>query len=491
MSNKTGPKTAALDTPLDLPRRNKRNRNFDDFCRRFFVLKSKKGPAPLKPRPWQLDIVASFFDSGQIRLAGLQIGRGNGKSSLLAAIGAWDLFCGQYGANICLTATDERQAGIIFDTVKFAVEHSPELAARAQIYRDKIIVPSRAATLRVLPAASNSLEGLDFSLAILDEAGFASNDTFATLLDSQGKREQSILCLIGTPGPNADSPLGNLREQARTDPDDLTAWVEFSSDDDRSHPWDCQHCLEAANPALGDFLHRSGVDAARPPKVSVARWERVRLGRWVTGNGDGWIDRTTWMECQDERVILPGASVVLAVDGSRVSDSTALVMVSVEDKPIVQLMGLWQPHLQDDDYRIPVADVENRIRAISDIYNVVELTGDPAQGWGRSFSILRDEGFKVVEFPNSPSRMIPATANFKLAVEQGEVSHDGNEQLAAHVSNAVMYERERGYQIHKPSEHSPRKIDAAVTAVMAHSRAKWHATQKLPRNQFRSIRIPV
>ena len=488
MSAKTGPKAPVTLTALNIGNARKNSRKFDLFCRQYFFVKGKAGPQPLKPRKWQTFIVASFFDSKQVRLAGLQIGRGNGKSTLLAAIALWNLFT-TYGADVVCCATDERQAGIIYDIARYAIEHSPALSARALIYKDKITVPGLDATLRVLPAKSDSLEGLNYSLAILDEAGFANKDTFATLLDAQGKRDESILVLIGTPGPASDSPLASTRDDARTSPDDpLTAWVEFSADDYRSHPWDCLHCLQAANPAYADFLFAAGVDASRPPKVPEARWRRVRLGQWVTGSGDQWIDRADWDECQDARVILPGSPVVLAIDGSRVEDSTALVMVSVEAKPIVQLVQLWEPHLEGDDYRVPVLDVERKIIELADIFNVREVTGDPF-GWSRTFEVLKERGLPVTEFPNTRERTTPAVAAFKTAVAEQEISHDGSHKLAAHISNAVMDEWARGYTIRKASPHSKAKIDAAICAVMGLTRAKWHAAQKPKATGFRKVEI--
>lgn len=475
MATKTGPKAIASAEPLALPNRRMRSKSFDDFCKTYLSLKRSPGK-PFKPARFQLDIVSQIFDSGEVYLAGLQIGRKNGKTALCAALALWDLFTGIYAANIVCCAVDERQAMLLFEEAVWMVENSPELASRAQIYKDRIVVPGRAATLRALPAEAKRLEGLLYSTAILDEAGDASLDTYETLLDAQGALDESRLLLIGTPSGRDDTPLYRVRETVRTDPSPSRVWIEYSADDYRSHEWSCPHCLELGNPAIAaGFLKPKAMEASRPPAVSITRWRQRRLGQWISGTGEQWLDRHVWDAlAEPERVILPGAPVVLAVDGSRVEDSTALVMVSIEARPIVQLVGLWQPHLHDDSYRVPVLDVEARIRQLSDIYSVKEVTGDPAQGWNRSFSILADENLPVVEFPNSSARMMPAIAAFKLAVQNAELSHADDDRLGVHIANAVMRERERGYLIYKPAANSPKKIDAAICAVMAHSRARWH-----------------
>jgi phage terminase large subunit-like protein len=483
MKTNAGPKAAADDSPLLLPNRRIRSKSFDDFCRKYVPIRSKTGPVPLKPRKWQREIVSKIFDDVSVRLAGLQISRGNGKTSLCAAIGLWDLFCGQYGANVVACAVDERQATILFDVARWMVENSPELASRAQVYKDKIVVPGRSSTLRVLPAEAKRLEGLDFSLCILDESGVASADTFEVLNDSQGKRETSTLLLIGTPGIDPDAPLARVREYNRATPGDVV-WIEYSADDFKQHDWDCQHCLRLANPAYGDFLFASGVASSKPPKSTEARWRRVRLGQWVTGSGDGYLDKGPWDACAEPaRVILPGSPVVLGLDGSRSDDATALVAVSIEARPIVQVLGLWEPRLHDADYRVPVLAVEDAIRSAADVYSVTEIAADPF-GWSRTLEVLKDEGCSVVEFPNTRERVSPVVASFREAVFQREISHDGDPKLAAHVTNAVVVEWARGIIVSKPSPKSARKIDALMATLFAFSRAKYHAAQKPKNNRL-------
>ena len=127
--------------------------------------------------------------------------RGNGKSSLLAALGIWELFFGGEGASVVIVAVDARQAGIIYNIGRRLVELSPELEKRCQIGKEKLYIPARDATFECLPAEPKRLEGLDFSLCLLDEAGVVDRATYEVLTLAQGKREVSTLIAIGTPGP--------------------------------------------------------------------------------------------------------------------------------------------------------------------------------------------------------------------------------------------------------------------------------------------------
>lgn len=206
-------------------------------------------------RPWQLDWVASIFDRPKRpRIAGLMIGRANGKSTLAAALGLWNFFCGGQGATVVIVAVSKDQAGIIYRAARRMVELSPALASRCQIGRDRLYLPRTDATLECLPADPKALEGLDYTLALLDEAGVVDRATYEVLVLAQGKREVSSLIAIGTPGPDpTDSVLTDLRNMHAELGDDYVAWREFSADAFQHHDVTCRHCWELANPALGDF----------------------------------------------------------------------------------------------------------------------------------------------------------------------------------------------------------------------------------------------
>ena len=71
-------------------------------------------------------------------------------------------------------------------------------------------------------------------------------------------------------------------------------------------------------------------------------------------------------------------------------------------------------------------------------------------------------------------RMAAAVASFYQAVTSGGLTHNGHAGLARHCSNAVLKESAQGAYIVKEDKASPRKIDAAIAAVIAYNRAAWH-----------------
>ena len=69
-----------------------------------------------------------------------------------------------------------------------------------------------------------------------------------------------------------------------------------------------------------------------------------------------------------------------------------------------------------------------------------------------------------------------AVSRFTSAALTGGLAHDGDPRLARHIGHVVARETAEGVLLGKDSKASPRRIDAAIAAVIAHERANWHAT---------------
>jgi phage terminase large subunit-like protein len=349
------------------------------------------------------------------------------------------------------------------------VELHPELEARVQLYHDHMTVPARGSSFHVLPAVPKRLEGLDYTLALVDEAGRVDQEVYEVISLATGKQKASVVLAIGTPGPELEQTvLGRLRTYALDHPTDpLVVWREHSAAGFEDHPVDCRHCWEVANPALDDFLARDGLQACLPPKMREASFRRARLCQLTDQLEEAWLPPSAWAACADvDHLVADGAEVVLAFDGSFNGDTTVLVVASVDQRPHVDLVELWEAA----GNQVPIVDVEAAIRAACRRWRVLEIAADPFR-WARSLQLLEGEGLPVMEYPQSPGRMTPATARFYEAVVNQQLTHSGDSRLARHVGNAILREDARGARLAKERKDSPRRIDAAVAAVMAHDRA--------------------
>jgi phage terminase large subunit-like protein len=187
-----------------------------------------------------------------------------------------------------------------------------------------------------LPAEPKRLEGLDPKLAILDEIGVISRDTYEVMALAQGKRETSTLLGIGTPGPDPmNNVLADMRTYAAEHPEDRSfVWREFSAAGFEDHPPDCAHCWELANPALDDFLHRDALRALLPPKTREATFRRARLCQFATDTDGAFLPVGVWDGLSTGQPVPDGAEVVIALDGSFSDDTTALLVGTVAAEPL-------------------------------------------------------------------------------------------------------------------------------------------------------------
>jgi phage terminase large subunit-like protein len=425
----------------------------------------------LRIRPWQREIIYGVLDDPRPRQALVSIPAGNGKSTLAAALGLYGLLGDRVeGAQVLVVASDERQARIIFTTAARMVELDQDLAARVQVFKDHLLEPRTNSVFMALPADPGALQGWDPSLAVVDELHVVTDDTFEAMAARAGKRDRSLLLAISTP-PKAgqdDSVMRRLVDHGRAGANPSFYFAEFAA------PAGCQvddeQAWAIANPALDDFLHRDALRATLPPKMREAAFRRYRLGQWVTVE-DAWLPDGAWANCVAPGKVIPdGAEVVIALDGSFSRDCTALVAATVEDRPHVHLYQLWEAPEGARDWRVPVVAVEDAIRAACLRWRVLEVAADPYR-WQRSLEVLDGDGVPVHEFFQNAARMGPATARAYQLVVDGELTHDGDPRLARHLANAILKTDSRGARLAKEHKDSRRRIDAAVSAVMAVHRA--------------------
>ncbi len=168
---------------------------------------------------------------------------------------------------------------------------------------------------------------------------------------------------------------------------------------------------------LDDFLHRDVLRATHAPEdASDNAFRRYRLGQWVTLDG-AWLPDGAWSACAPRlRAIEDGADIVLGFDGSFSGDCTALVAVTVADRPHVHLVRLWEAPEGARDWRVPIVEVEDAIRAACRRWRVLEVAADPYRWPAVPGSCWTPTGIPVGEYPQSPARMGPATSRLYSAV---------------------------------------------------------------------------
>jgi phage terminase large subunit-like protein len=160
--------------------------------------------------------------------------------------------------------------------------------------------------------------------------------------------------------------------------------------------------------------------------------------------------------------LIPGEDVWLGIDLGVKHDSTGIAIVCRrEDKLGVVAQIMTPPHKG----KLPIGDMEQAIRDIAKEYNVVTCAYDPWR-FDRSSEILDAEGLSMEEFPQSPERTSVGSETLYRLITQGELIHNGDPQLRAHVMAGRKKETERGWRLVKDPK-DPRPIDALMAMMMA------------------------
>jgi phage terminase large subunit-like protein len=447
-----------------------------------------KAGGPLILRPWQKMLLEHLFawdETGlrqRVNLVGMP--RKSGKSSVGAALGLYGLILGGKGSECYSVAAEKEQARIVFQDAKRTVEASPELSAITRLYRDAIELPSMNSVYRVLSAESITKEGLNPTTVIFDELhAQPDRELFDVFSLAQGSRGQlANMIAITTAGVRSDRTgkdsiafsLYNYGKRIASgeEKDDtfFMAWWEAPEGADHRDP----ETWRMANPGFGDLNAESDFHSAikRTPE---AEFRIKRCNQWVS-TVETWLPAGSWDECAGEVTLTDDDEIVLGFDGSYNGDASVIVgavVPKVEGDPIkVFLVKAWEKDLEHDpdDWRVDIGEVEDTVIDFCAKHRVREIACDPFR-WQRSMEVLENKGLPVVSFPQSPQRMIKACARFYDAVADGKLVHDGDPLLSRHIGNTAVKLTPAGPHIKKENPNSPRKIDAAVAAILAHDRA--------------------
>lgn len=238
--------------------------------------------------------------------------------------------------------------------------------------------------------------------------------------------------------------------------------------------------LRAAYGPASEWMDLDGIiDEIWDPQNDVSDSRRYWLNQ-VTAASDAWLAPAEWGKTADATKFLNDAdAVTLGFDGSVRDDSTALVACRVDDGHL-ELLGCWEKPdgPAGDGWQVDRAAVDAAVASAMARFRVVGFYADPAywndtlDRWAAEFGprmLVRASQQKPLEWwTNRPKAMVDALERFHEAVMTGGLSHDGGTVLTRHVAQARRRIGRTGVTISKEWPGSPRKIDAAMAAVLAY-----------------------
>jgi hypothetical protein len=205
---------------------------------------------------------------------------------------------------------------------------------------------------------------------------------------------------------------------------------------------------EASGPAVAEWSDLRGIAKQWDrPRADLRYLERTWLNRWTQAEAQAY-DAKRWREELATKSVLTRRArrkITLGFDGSRWKDTTALVGTDLESG-LQAPLGFWAPEQNDDgELEVRVSEVTPVVDQVFADFDVVRMYGDPAQGWDEQMATWAGRhGPKKVLFFYTDSRNLRRTAqmcrSYAEAIRAGEVTNDGDPNMADHIANAQKRE---------------------------------------------------
>jgi len=371
---------------------------------------------------FQKDTLEELLADG-VRTGGLQIPRGNAKSTLSAAVGVWAVADHPDSPQVPLVAYNSLQAvRTLFRPVRSMIQSHPDLAERLVVYSasgDRRIWSAwNDGELLPLPANPERLQGLNPTVALIDEAQTLPPAVLSAVLQGAGKRAESLVLAIGTPQPGGQaSALFTLRERHRSGA--KMAWVEYAApagcDLDDVQAW------LKANPAIAaGLLHIDVLDSERA-LVTEAEFRCYRLGQWIDIVVADWLPSGAWERCPRVEPPPDGTEVILGLAGTWTS-SVAVVGCTFDGSVFVA----WAADEASDD------DIAKVLTACTERWQVDEVVAAPR--WRANLIHQLADEHTVNVWPNRVDIEVMSATEWRRGIVEGRVAHDHHRLLAEHVS---------------------------------------------------------
>ncbi|SCW36786.1 Phage terminase-like protein, large subunit, contains N-terminal HTH domain [Sphingobium faniae] len=428
-----------------------------------------------------------------VRLAGLSVARGNGKSGLLAGLGLAHLLgpmMEPYG-ECYAAALDREQASVLYRMTCAYIYETPWMAGRVNI-RDqtKEITDHESGSIwRALTSDARKAHGLAPSFWIADEvAQWRSRELWDNLRTGMAKRKHALGVTIST---QAADDLHFWSEMLDAEPAPSVYIQLHAAPDDCA--LDDREAWAAANPALGAFLNEDEfADAAamamRSPSFAPA-FRLLNLNQRIAAEGR-FIEQADWDANGDPFDVteLEGKRCYGGLDLSSTRDLTALALWFPDEGKL--LVWHWLPAdtiaarverdrvpydrwTADGWAEVTVGNARDDLAIalqLADIRARYDVQGIAFDRWqiARLNKLLSDEGIDLpmVEFVPGFRSYAAAVDAFETAVLGRKMQHNNNPLLRWQAGNVIVESDPAGNR--KPTKaKSLDRIDGIVSAIMS------------------------
>jgi hypothetical protein len=275
---------------------------------------------------WQIELLrrVTELDGDKLRWRSclISMGRQNGKTEIVSALGIWALLRspGQYNVSVASTA---EQARLVYDRVQRVIASNPALERLMTKLTDTRGIRTHDGSRYEIKAANaNTLQGIPISVGIIDEVHLVGEPVLDALSSGTGSRPDTLLIGITTAGDQDSTLLTRLYENAAKAIDGdarfsrFGAWIWEASES--TVPDDDARLLELlreANPAVAAGRIDNDIlltDVRALPDEDIIRY---RLNRFVDSDNKAFIPLSLWTACERPLgEVFPKGQPIFAID---------------------------------------------------------------------------------------------------------------------------------------------------------------------------------
>lgn len=480
----------------------------DFFAECLHHVKGELAGQPFVLDDWQKAIVGNLFGWKQpdgrrrYREAFIYVPRKNGKTTLVAGIVCYVMFCDhEPGAEIYSAAADREQASLVRAQVEGMIRQDETLDGMARIYQHSITFQAENTSYKAISAEAGTKHGYNAHLIVIDELHAQPNRELVDVLEtSTGSRRQPLIISITTSDFDRESICNEKHEAASKVRDGiienkhlLPVIFEATIDDD----WTSEAVWRKANPSIGSALELDGLrlqcEKAKNQPSFENTFKRLHLNIKTTQDVV-WIPMHEWDKCVGEidMDFLLGRKCYPALDLSSTRDTTCLVLAfPLDDEVIVLLPFFWIPannaREREKRDRVPyiawqknnlidmtpgdVVDyryVRRRINELAQIYDFAEIAYDTWNAQQLATQLEEEDGFHLLQFIQGYKSFNEPCKEFERRIIKKKIIHGGHKVLRWQASNVmVMTDPAGNIKPVKPDHKDYKKIDGIVASVMA------------------------
>lgn len=429
------------------------------------------------------------------------VGRKNGKTTMLSAIALYMMIAdGEGGAECYSVATKKDQAAKAFNSACNMRSQSPEIRAIVKKRRTDMYMPSTFSLFEPLSSDSNTLDGLNSHLVIIDELhAIKDRNLYEVMKQSTSSRKQPLVVMITTAGTVRECIFDDIYDYANNILDGTIkndSFLPVLYELDKVTEWTDIKCWVKANPGLGNIKQfkylseqvQRAKDDSSSKKGILCKDFNIR-----NNTDEKWLDyETVNNEETFEIDDLRGSYAIGGADLSSVNDLTCATALVFKNKKKYVLQHYFIPeikmeekiredHVPYDKWKergllttcegamINFSDVTAWFYKLHTEYDITcsWIGYDP---WGAKYWIqeMSDTGFKMEEVIQGAKTMSNPMKELEADLKDKKVNYNNNPILKWCLLNTAIKTDDNDNIRPVKGKNQKQRIDGTVSLIDAY-----------------------